>query len=303
MKNKILPLAVLVIGVAVMLVPLANHAHIYQTLTESSDIKAHSEMVRIIADNQQLGVNIYPMMYIQRGALSKFGDIASSGQGQKGVILYPAQYLFGWVFGQADKVLHVNPQTVMLWFMFLTLAGVALTLYVFGRMINDSGWLLLLIPLLCTTAILGLFAYGVVYSIFNMYIVLLWAILFMVKGLETRKIKWFTAGTVAFVLFLVLHPMPISPYVAVGNHAGLPLNFITSPRQSATTTAVIAAASDMILSGRDVRRSALPPSRTIAKEPMSNNAFWKFLLKWTSPRKFHNAHAVSSPSAVVTGEM
>ena len=179
------------LGLLLASIPFIIHNHIYNTIWESTDLKAHSDIISNFAQ----------------------GNISLTN------ILYPAQAVFGVILGGIDKVIPVSATSLFLGFMILVLVGAGFAIYWLFSHIDgiEKGWLVLLIAMFGCTSILALYSYGVIFSILNVYIVLMFGILCTVKWLSTHKV-WYLVGALLLAgIFCVLHPtglyLPISMVV------------------------------------------------------------------------------------------
>ncbi len=176
---KKLPLLVLLLGLVLILIPFITQNHVYQTIAVSSDIQGHSDIINRVTDGRDIGQ-----------------------------IGYLAQGIFGWLLGMLNKVLKVGTYYLLYAFMAVVLMGVGITMYKLGSVIGGerTGWFVLIISVLCTTSILGLYSYGVIFSIINMYIVLAWAIIAFMEWSVKHRWYWLALSVALALLFAVLHP-------------------------------------------------------------------------------------------------
>ena len=122
-------------------------------------------------------------------------------------IIYYGEFVVGYPLAMIIRLTGWDTNTVYLAFNFLALAGAALSLfYVTKKMVGDNAALLVIpVTFFCTTSILGLFKYGVIFNIINMYIILPFAIYFGVKWMVKRGIINFAISIFLFALFSVFH--------------------------------------------------------------------------------------------------
>ena len=88
--------------------------------------------------------------------------------------------------------------------------------YVIGELVNPTAAMLVVpITFFCSAGIIGLFKFGVIFSLINMYILLPLAILFSVRWFRGKGNWDAVLGALLFVLFSVFHTTSIYlPYVA-----------------------------------------------------------------------------------------
>lgn len=192
-KKPILITILVCLGLLIIILPFLTHNYIYNTIVESSDLRAHSSY------------------------LSEFvnGDISYSSA------LYSAQIIYGVVFGTIDKIIPIAPDILYMLFMVLVmiLAGFAIY-YLFSHIEGlEMGWLILLISMFCCTSILALFQYGVIFNILNVYIILMFGIWFAIKWLTNNKIWYLVIAVLFLTIFCCLHPtgiyLPIATFVSL----------------------------------------------------------------------------------------
>ncbi len=132
--------------------------------------------------------------------LNYWGDI---------IIGWPVALLIKFVNLPANirQFLGLNVANLYIVFNFLVLIGVAVSIYFVSRKLVGISASNLIIPitLFCTTGILGLFKYGVIFSIINMYIILPFAIYFGIRWLTKRGWYNLSVAICLFALFSVFH--------------------------------------------------------------------------------------------------
>ena len=156
---------------AVILIPLFRNNEILQTIKASTDMKAHVGYVT--------GENTY--------------------------YLYGGQVVLKYLFYPFAHSRFIN--TIYLWFNFAALFGAVLSVYhVTKRLVNGlAAWLVIPMLFLVATGILGLFKYGVIFSIINMYIIFPFTVLFMVYWLTGKGNRYGVLGFIALGVFSVFH--------------------------------------------------------------------------------------------------
>lgn len=167
-------------GILVAFIPVFTKNHIYNQIYYGEDTKVFARWITEVAN----GTN--PL------------DLAATYFGQN--------LIFGFL-GLINRVIHVNPTGLFTIFIFCVLVGVGVSLYWFGRILGGerTGWLTLTIGMLSTTAILGLFSYGIAIGILNMYVILPWMIICGVKAQTQYKWHWLVLLMVFCTMMAALH--------------------------------------------------------------------------------------------------
>jgi hypothetical protein len=189
MRNKLTVAVCLVVGLVWACLPFVVKNQRYDTIMKSTDLEAHSAILNAFTN----------------------GSVMPDA-------IYPAQVVFGAIMGIPNRLLHIPAETLFLGFMAATLVAIGLVLYwIFNHIEGLSkSWLILLIAMFCTTSIIANYSYGVIYSILNMYIVLMAAIWFMVKWLSKNN-SWHLALSLSLAaLFSFLHPTSLYLHYAAG---------------------------------------------------------------------------------------
>jgi len=160
----------------ILLMPIIQNRH--QQIDNSSDIKAHTAVIQAVVDGQPLPYIIY------MGVL---------------VIAYP---LAGIV-----KLTGFDVRTVYIWFNFIALIGAAFSLFfVTRKLVNKTAsWLSVPITMFCSVSILAMFTAGVIFNVINMYVILPWAVYFMVKWITQKKWYYWLISIAMLGLFFVFH--------------------------------------------------------------------------------------------------
>lgn len=184
-KKRLVYLVVFVIGVALLLAPFFTKNHIYQGVALGGDtMKAFIPMINASTNGASI-----------------------MGLGQYGG--YFGLWIAMWFLGIINKILHVNPEILFYLYSICVLLATAITLYYFGKKIVGgirSGWITLVIGILVSTSILALYTWGCTVNIINVYVVLMWAILFYINWAKSRRWYWLLASALLLILFMFLHP-------------------------------------------------------------------------------------------------
>lgn len=120
-------------------------------------------------------------------------------------------YLGQLIVGTPIKAISLATDTSIdnwyLWFNFLVMLGVAFTLYlVTSRLVNRwAGILIVPVAVFSTQSILWLFHCGTIYHIINMFIILPWAMFFLIRWLQEQKVCQAAIACLLFLLFSVFH--------------------------------------------------------------------------------------------------
>ena len=156
---------------AIILVPLIRNNEILQTIKASSDMKAHLGYVT----------------------------------GENTVYLYGGQVFLKYLL-YPFRNSSLLP-SIYLWFNFTALFGSVLSIYyVVSKLVNKlAAYLVIPMMFLVTTGILGLFKYGVIFNIINMYIIFPFAVLFIVYWLTGKGNLYGILGFIALAIFGVFH--------------------------------------------------------------------------------------------------
>ena len=175
--KKWLPLVTVALLLLVILMPFITHSEVYNYLyNQTQDTVAHAKIISEIEDGQPV-VNV----------------------------LYLAQLIFLIPLGIVNSVLHIPALSLEIYFMFAMLIALIAWIYFISRKLK-SGWLGVIIPVLVCTSLLGLFKNGMIFSIINVYFVLIGAFYCMSQYLMYKERTWLTASMVLFACFVMLHP-------------------------------------------------------------------------------------------------
>ncbi len=180
-RNAIIVLVAVIVLVALALVPLVTKNHIYTGII--ADNQAHSDFRTFV------------------------GKISDYAEGKPVVVLYPAEIIIGKSLAVVGGVTRIDYKILYIVFIFLSLIIAGFVIYKVGSGIfgGKAGWFALLVTMLCTTSILGLFSYGVIANILNMYVFLLLAVYFAVKWLDGGRYCYAILSIVGFGFFSVFH--------------------------------------------------------------------------------------------------
>lgn len=118
-------------------------------------------------------------------------------------IIHPAQLYFGKFLALIVNTFSVDTINLVIIFYFVLLFLTIVVIYLIVSNVTNkhNGWIAVGLIVLCTTGIMGLFTYGIVFNIVNIYIFLLSAILFASKWLSVGK--WY--NLVFSLAFLALY--------------------------------------------------------------------------------------------------
>lgn len=151
-------------------------------IEQSSDMAAHTAVISAIVDGKELPD-----------------------------ILYYGQVIVGYPLAFIIKLTHLSVKMVYLIFNYSVLISVPIVLFLVVKTILGGRYSLFIAPvvLLCSTSILALFQYGVIYSVINMYLILPIAVLIAIKWVISKRVKWLLLSVALFSLFSAFHPTGI----------------------------------------------------------------------------------------------
>lgn len=175
---------VAILGVSLLLLPLFTHNYVYLNIVMGGDTtKIFIPLMNMASDGGSL-VNV-------------IGKSPYLGLG-----------LVMWALGIINTVLQVNPGLLFYFYSMAVFVGAGVTLFYFGKMFGGvrTGWLVLIMALLCNATIMALLTTGSTVSIINVYIILLWALMFLVKWFHQHRWYWLVLSIGLLSLFLVVHP-------------------------------------------------------------------------------------------------
>jgi hypothetical protein len=181
MRNKILAISGLFVFAVIILLPPIIHGYVYPNIGD--DTAAH--------------MNIF----------DRIGFFAPEDDSPIEKIRYGAIYIVGYPLDMASHIFNVDNDALFMWFNYLALLGVGITLFfVFKNLIGlSAGLLALLIPIFTSYSILLLFYSGVIFEIINIGIILPLACYCVIKWVMTKK-KRFVIGAICIsMLFAVFH--------------------------------------------------------------------------------------------------
>lgn len=181
------------LGLLLVSIPFLTHNHIYQSVALGGDTKIFIQFMNDATN----GASVLELL-----------DRA----------IYPGEALTLWGLGIINKVINVNSQDLFFAYSLLVLIMASVSLYFLGRFVggNRTGWLVVIMGLLCTTSVLGLYSYACLVNIINVYIILIWAIILMGYWYIKRKIIYMIFGVGLIGLFSYLHPTAFYiPFMAV----------------------------------------------------------------------------------------
>lgn len=187
--GKYLPIFLVCVGGVIAFVPWMLKNGIFHTIIISTDLASHAGVVEAVGN----GVTPQPMMY-------------------------PAEYIVGYPLGLIQRLTGIDATTLFLTFSFLSLIAVGITLYfVFSRLAGKlTGYLTVLVAMLCTQCILAFFSYGTVFNMINIYIILPWIMFFAIRWLTGNKAKYLIATVLLCVFHSIFHPTAFYLALAVG---------------------------------------------------------------------------------------
>ncbi len=134
-----------------------------------------------------------------------------------------AYYIVGYPLDAVSRVFQVDKDTLFLWFNFLALIGVGMTLcFVFTRLVGlTAGLLALVLPIFSSFGFLLLFYSGVIFHIINVGIIFPLAWYATVRWLVTKKIRYAFGAVILTALFAVFHTTGIYlPFIIMGGLGG-----------------------------------------------------------------------------------
>lgn len=182
MNRRIVYVILLVIMVAVLIMPMLTHNSIVKLIEDSSDMDTHLRVIN----------------------------------GELNIARYYGAIILGYIL---NLIIHSDVSgTAYLWFNFVALVAVALGLiYITRQLVNkEAAMLIIPVALFCTTGILALFQYGVIFNIINMYLILPFALYFTVRWFVGGK-YWNAIVAIALVaLFSVTHYTALYLPYAIG---------------------------------------------------------------------------------------
>ena len=157
MRNKVLSIVCLVFFCVIIILPPIIHGYVYPNIGD--DTAAHMNV------------------------LDKVGFFSLESHIPRERILYLALFIIGYPLDLVSYVFNIDNDVLFLWFNFIVLIGVGITLFfVFKNLISIyAGLLALLIPVFTSFSILLLFYSGVIFEIINMCIILPLAFYFGIR--------------------------------------------------------------------------------------------------------------------------
>ncbi len=187
LKKYKFDIIILLIFAVVILAPILYQGYIYPSLGDDS--AAHMRTIDKIAA----------------------GDLAPD-------TMYLGTIIAGIPIRLFSKLTGISTNSLFLWFSFLSLAAVAVTIYFVTRSFvgKQAALLATILAIFCTQSILALFLFGVIFNIINMYIILMLGIYFLVKFLNERKPWQAVASGGLASIFSIFHTTALYlPYVAL----------------------------------------------------------------------------------------
>jgi len=183
-KKKIIYFAIILVSLVILFVPLITHNHIYQGVALGRDTEK----------------TFIPFMNSATEGASLVELVQRSP--------YLGLAVTMWCLGIINKVLHMDPGLLFFLYSSLILIGVALTMYYLGKLVGGvrTGWIVMVMGLLCSTSVFALYSVGCIVNIINVYIVFLWAVMLLAKWRERHKWYWLVSGVALLALFTVWHP-------------------------------------------------------------------------------------------------
>lgn len=185
-NHKLLTVLYFVVLLVIILIPILTQNDIITTIKDGSDMKAHLNIVKDIAN----GNKIYP--------------------------IYFGQVIFGYLLSPFGNSPHL--ESIYLWLNFIVLIGMVVTIYYIVRKLfgNMSAYLVIPMIIFGSTGIISLFRYGTLFALINMYIILPFAVYFFVKYLDSSKVKYLIGSILIFMLFSVFHSTSIYLFASLG---------------------------------------------------------------------------------------
>lgn len=185
-NHKLLTVLYFVVLIAVILIPMLTQNDIITTIKDGSDMQAHLNVIKDIHD----GNKIYP--------------------------IYFGQVIFGYLLSPFGDSPHL--ESIYLWVNFIVLIGMVFTIYYIVRKLfgNMSAYLVIPMIIFGSTGIISLFRYGTLFALINMYIILPFAIYFLVRYLDSSKVKYLISSIFLFILFSVFHSTSVYLFASMG---------------------------------------------------------------------------------------
>lgn len=192
MRRRILVWLCLVVFCLIIILPPIIHGYVYPNIGD--DTAAH--------------MNI----------LDKIGFFSSQDVSPVEQIRYGAIYIVGYPLDIINHFTGIDKDVLFLWFNYLALIGVGLSLFfVFKNLINfQAGLLALIIPIFTSYGMLLLFYSGVIFEIINIGIILPFACYFAIKWQYDKSKRYAIGAICLFALFTVFHSTGIYlPFILV----------------------------------------------------------------------------------------
>ena len=133
-------------------------------------------------------------------------------------MLYLGEWLLALVVANATKVLDTSLSSFYLWANYIILFGIGtvLCLVISNTVNKKAGLLTIPIAMFCTQSLLKLFAWGTIFSIANMFLVLPLTLLFLAKWLTQKKVIYALLSLVSLIVFSLFHPSSLYLPFALG---------------------------------------------------------------------------------------
>jgi len=160
----------------ILVAPLIQNHH--TQIDKSTDIVQHTAVIQSIVDGKSL-----PW------------------------IVYVGEVVVGYPLAGIVKVTGVDVRTVYVWFNFIALIGAALSLFFVTRKLvgKTASWLSIPITMFCSVSLLAQFTSGIIFNVINMYIILPWALYFVVKWITKKRWPYLLSSIIMLGVFFIFH--------------------------------------------------------------------------------------------------
>ncbi len=160
----------------ILLAPLIQNHH--QQIDKSTDIVQHTAVIQAVVGGQ-------PLPWV----------------------VYMGEVIVGYPLAGIVKLSGLDVKTVYLWFNFLALISAAFSLFFVTRKLigKTASWLSVPITMFCSVSILAMFTAGVIFNVINMYVILSWALYFVIKWITRKRWYYWLVSILMLGLFFVFH--------------------------------------------------------------------------------------------------
>lgn len=199
--SKLIYIIIFIVSLVLLLVPLLTKNHIYEGVALGGDT-----------------ARVFVPFIVSATEGSSLPEVIS--QGVAGGLALGITVVM-WCLGVVNRVFQISPEILFYLYSTVALLGVGISLYYLGKLIDNkrTGWIVVVMSLLCGTSILTLYSVACILNIINLYIVFIWSIIFIVKWITGKEWYWLIAGILSSLLFIILHQtgiyLPLTIFVAV----------------------------------------------------------------------------------------